>query len=413
MQKFLDASGLNTYTQALKGGQLITGRAKDSSNADYAKDASTAFYASHASATGLLGTIPLANLPQGAIEKLVKVANENAMLALTIDDIQNGDSVLTIDNNHMFIVTDDSKLGTIDAFTEYSAGTATHALQADWATGAGDASTADEATHAASADTAASVEWTGVKNKPTDFKPALHTQDASTITKLTGYQEAASASAVKADDTLLVAIGKIEKKADDVTTSHENLSEKVDSLMKNSQLVSLTVTPDTIFVGDSSTIVLSATLKDSASSIIITDENGTQIASGSGTSLDGSTAVTPSSEGVLEYSVTAVVDGTTLTAKSYVNCVRPIYYGSGTNYTDATIVADAKQTPNGKYTISVDSDNDYIYLVVPSSMTITKVLMNGLSMPMQATSVQKDGQSYTAYQSVNGYDVGTYNLDVE
>ena len=46
-------------------------------------------------------------------------------------------------------------------------------------------------------------------------------------------------------------------------------------------------------------------------------------------------------------------------------------------------------------------------------MTIAKVLMNGLSMPMQATSVQKDGQSYTAYQSVNRYDIGTYNLDVE
>lgn len=215
MQNFLDASGLNRYTQALKGGQLIVGRAKDSSHADYAQDASTAFYASHASATGLLGVIPLANLPQGAIERLVKVDNNTAMLALTIDDVQNGDSVLTIDNNHMYIVTNDASLGSMDAFTEYSAGTATHALQADWATGAGDASTADEATHAISADKATNVEWTGVLNKPTEFKPELHTQDASTITKLTGYQEAESASAVTADDSLITALGKIEKKADD------------------------------------------------------------------------------------------------------------------------------------------------------------------------------------------------------
>ena len=203
MQNFLDASGLNRYTQALKGGQLIVGRAKDSSNADYAKDASTAFYASHVPATGLIGVIPLANIPQGAIEKLVKVANNTAMLALTTDDVQNGDSVLTIDNNHMYIVTDEGKLGTMDAFTEYSAGTATHALEAD------------EATHAISADKATNVEWTGVLNKPTEFKPELHTQDASTITKLTGYQEAESASAVTADDSLITALGKIEKKADD------------------------------------------------------------------------------------------------------------------------------------------------------------------------------------------------------
>lgn len=227
MKNFLDASGLNRYTQAIKSGQLIAGRAVDSSKADYAKDASTAFYASHASATGLLGIIPLENLPQGAIERLVKVANNTAMLALTKDDVQNGDSVLTIDNNHMYIVTNDASLGSLDAFTEYSAGTATHALQADWAKGAGDASTADyatkagsadtadEATHADSANTATNVEWTGVLNKPKEFKPELHTQDASTITKLTGYKEAESASAVTADDSLIAALGKIEKKADD------------------------------------------------------------------------------------------------------------------------------------------------------------------------------------------------------
>ena len=203
MQNFLDASGLNRYTQAIKNGQLIAGRAVDSSKADYAKDASTAFYASHVPATGILGVIPLANIPQGAIEKLVKVADASAMLKLDASEVQNGDSVLTIDNNRMYIVTDEGKLGTMDAFTEYSAGTATHALEAD------------EATHAISADKATNVEWTGVLNKPTEFKPELHTQDASTITKLTGYQEAESASAVTADDSLITALGKIEKKADD------------------------------------------------------------------------------------------------------------------------------------------------------------------------------------------------------
>ena len=231
MQNFLDASGLNRYTQALKGGQLIAGRAVDSSKADYAKDASTAFYASHASATGLIGVIPLANIPQGAIERLVKVANQQAMLALDGSKVQNGDSVLTTDNNRMYIVIDEDKLGSMDAFTEYSAGTATKALQADNATHAASADTANEATHAASAnnaneaehaasaDTATNVAWTGVLNKPTEFKPELHTQDASTITKLTGYQEAVSASDVTADDSLIAALGKIEKKADDAAKS--------------------------------------------------------------------------------------------------------------------------------------------------------------------------------------------------
>ena len=83
MQRFLDASGLNRYTQALKNGQLIAGRAKDSSKADYAEDASTAFYASHASALGLIGVIPLSNLPNGAIDTLIKVKDKAARLKLT------------------------------------------------------------------------------------------------------------------------------------------------------------------------------------------------------------------------------------------------------------------------------------------------------------------------------------------
>lgn len=211
------------------------------------------------------------------------------------------------------------------------------------------------------------------------------------------------------DIGLAAAIGTLAQDANIPSSATDALNILID----DSVLLKLTTSLTNILVGESSNISVTATSKNSASSIIIKNGIGETIASGSGNNLVGSTTVTPSSEGVLGYSVTAVVNGTTLSAKSYVNCVRPIYYGSGTNYTDATIVSGAKQTPNGKYTISVNSANNYIYFVVPSSMTIAKVLMNGLSMPMQATSVQKDGQSYTAYQSVNGYDVGTYNLDVE
>ena len=225
MQNFLDASGLNRYTQALKNGQLIAGRAIDSSKADYAKDASTAFYASHASATGLIGIIPMANIPKGAIEKLVQVADQTAMLALTSDDVQVGDSVKNLKTGRLYIVVDESKLGTMDAFVEYSAGTAVKADVADWAIDASHANNANnalEAVHATTATDASSadsVEWANVQNKPTEFTPTLHTQDASTITKLTGYTEASSADDVAATDTLLEALGKIEKKADDAAAS--------------------------------------------------------------------------------------------------------------------------------------------------------------------------------------------------
>lgn len=57
---FLDASGLNQYTKALQNGKLVVGQAIDASVSKYATKAS---YAEKASATGLIGVIPLSNLP--------------------------------------------------------------------------------------------------------------------------------------------------------------------------------------------------------------------------------------------------------------------------------------------------------------------------------------------------------------
>ena len=59
-KNFLDPEGLNLYTQALINGGLKVGKAQDSS---FASDASTAFFASHADARGLLGLIPMENIP--------------------------------------------------------------------------------------------------------------------------------------------------------------------------------------------------------------------------------------------------------------------------------------------------------------------------------------------------------------
>ena len=221
MKQFLDASGLNQYTQALKKGTLIVGRAHDSSFSD---DASTAFYASHASATGLIGVVPLANLPAGALERLVTVNDKAARLALTSADVQVGDTVQEKDTKLMYLVVDESKLGTEAAFVEYTAGRASFAQDAshaDVATKAVDASNAVNAQHAVTAQDASSadsVEWKNVQNKPTEFTPAKHTQDASTI-NMTNYAKASTYTAVAASDNALVAIGKVEKKALDASNT--------------------------------------------------------------------------------------------------------------------------------------------------------------------------------------------------
>lgn len=93
------------------------------------------------SASKITGVIDLANLPKTVVERLTIVANEEALKALTTEQVQNGDSVKVSDSGLMYFVKDDTKLGSADtamqAFEPYTVGIA------------------------------GSVEWTGVLNKPT------------------------------------------------------------------------------------------------------------------------------------------------------------------------------------------------------------------------------------------------------
>ena len=83
------------------------------------------------------GTVDIERLPQGALERLVKVANEAARYALTTADVQLGDTVPQLDTGIMYVVTDTDHLDSAAGYTEYTAGTA------------------------------ASVPWSGVTGKPT------------------------------------------------------------------------------------------------------------------------------------------------------------------------------------------------------------------------------------------------------
>lgn len=101
--------------------------------------------ASSLDSSKLTGTIDIARLPKGALERLVTVANQTARFALTVNDVQLGDTVKQLDTGVMYIVVDESKLSSADGYTEYTAGSAT------------------------------SVPWSGVTGKPSSFTPSSHT----------------------------------------------------------------------------------------------------------------------------------------------------------------------------------------------------------------------------------------------
>lgn len=96
-------------------------------------------------ASKLFGTIDIARLPHGALERCVIVADDTARFALTTAKIQLGDTVKVNKTQKMYFVIDDSKLNSEAGYTVYTAGTAT------------------------------SVPWSGITGKPTTFTPSSHT----------------------------------------------------------------------------------------------------------------------------------------------------------------------------------------------------------------------------------------------
>lgn len=145
-------------------------------------------------ASKISGVLSLANIPQGALERVVTVANDEARKALTTENIQTGDVCKVTDTGKMYFVVADTDLAQDSSWMEFTAGQAT---SVPWSGVTGTPTTvdgygitdaitdADTATTGANkvlmtnsdgaievnttgnAATASSVEWTGVQNKPT------------------------------------------------------------------------------------------------------------------------------------------------------------------------------------------------------------------------------------------------------
>lgn len=138
---------------------------------------------SQLNATKIVGVIGLENLPPAAIERIKRVADDAARFALTTATVQNGDTVKVMSTGLMYYINDDTQLSSEAGYEVYTAGAA------------------------------ASVPWAGVTEKPEKFNPSEHNHKGNEIA-LTGYIKAETATAIKATDSLNVAIGKLEKALD-------------------------------------------------------------------------------------------------------------------------------------------------------------------------------------------------------
>lgn len=116
------------------------------------------------------------------------------------------------------------------------------------------------------------------------------------------------------------------------------------------------------------------------------------------------------------YSMTAVIKGITKTASVTVNAYYPMYFGASakTALVSADILAMTKQpiksSPAGNATVEVGA-NEYLWLCVPSTMSINSVKSGGFDVPMAApVTVAVDGKGgYKCYRSASPFAEGTFN----
>lgn len=231
-------------------------------------------------------------------------------------------------------------------------------------------------------------------------------------TELKSYTDAEQERAEAAEQTLQNNINAEQSRAEIV---EQNLQGQINEIVGGDATVSLTANPPTIFVGQQYNIALNATTNKSASSIII-KKAGTQIASGSGSSLQKTDIVTADATGSISYSAEFIISGITRTASRNVTAVYPIYFGAGLEQTDVLGVAackvTARTTPNGTYNVTVADSPKYIWFFVPSDMPqITSAKMNGFDFPLEAQpDATEGGVTYKVYRTPNTQETGTYSI---
>ena len=201
------------------------------------------------------GVIDIARLPAAALERLIEVENDTARFKLTKKQVQNGDTVKVTETLKMYRVIDDSQLSSEAGYTEYSVGLA---ASVPWSgvTGKPNTFTPSAHKHTTSEITnfpssmknpyALSIQLNGGTANVYDgssaktlnitpgsigaqvagsyalsnhnhsgvYAPVSHNHTIDQIGKLTGYAKASSAAAINVTDTILIALGKLEKSLD-------------------------------------------------------------------------------------------------------------------------------------------------------------------------------------------------------
>lgn len=206
-------------------------------------------------------------------------------------------------------------------------------------------------------------------------------------------------------------IEKSEEAIDNIGSFEERLVTLEDEVFP----YSLTVTGTGLFEkGTSQTIILEWTLKKGDNSVVpeTSQVNGIPV-TGNTKTFEGVTKDT-------EYTVSVTYSGKTFSRTSKAEFISPIYMGfSSQEYSQSLDITSlgklsVRRSPAGSYSVQNTATGNYLWICVPSGMSITKVTSSGFEVPMyqvQEGSTQTD--SYNCYRSFSPINEGTMNITIQ
>ena len=195
-----------------------------------------------------------------------------------------------------------------------------------------------------------------------------------------------------------------------ITANFASLQEQINQIVDNTLNIDFTLSPNIVFVGDTPTVNINITTDMTVNDILL-HKDEELIASGSGTSLTYTDVNEEPLESNINYSVTCNVNSVNKTVNKTLNVVNKIYYGAGTNYTDAVTIYSPSINPKGHYDITVQTSESHIYFNVPNYMDINNATLSGFDFPLdEPTAVTIDNTEYKSYRSSNTVDAGTYEI---
>jgi len=179
----------------------------------------------------------------------------------------------------------------------------------------------------------------------------------------------------------------------------------------------ISVSPSLFEKGVSTSVKVSWTSKLDGSQVTPESSFVTQGDDGKIISETANSSTTVTISDTTKFTHTTTVSGTSKSATATATAVYPMYFGSSANstLTSDNVLAMTKQaiksSPAGSYSVAV-SASQYMWLCVPSTMTINKVTSSGFDVPLEAAAtVSVTGKiTYKCYRSSSTYVAGTVNI---